>query len=121
MKTNSDMRLFLVAMLINMVITVLIGYNYKEALVKYLSPAVYYQAVVFISLTLPYIIKYTDRKIRLYQLSRGIKKLKSQVDEEKQKNLDKTTRAMFEKIVNTDVTTSETIKGLHDELEALTK
>lgn len=121
MKANSEMRLFLVAMLINMIITFLIGYKYKEPLISALSPAIYYQAVVFISLLLPHLIKYADRKIRLHQLSRGIRKLKSQIDDEKQKNLDQTTRAMFEKIVNTDVTTNETIKGLHDELEALTK
>lgn len=121
MKTNSEMRLFLWAMFINMIITILIGYKYKEPLINFLSPAVYYQAVVFISLLLPHIIKHSDRKIRLHKLSKGIEKIKSEVDVEKQKNLDKTTRAMFEKIVNTDVTTNETIKDLHDELEALTK
>ncbi|ELY6402205.1 hypothetical protein [Cronobacter sakazakii] len=121
MKTNAELRLFFWAMFVNMIITVIIGYKYKDPLINFLSPAVYYQAVVFISLITPHIIKYTDRRIRLHKLSKGIEKLKAEIDNEKQQKLDDTTREMFEKIVNTDVTTTETIKSLHDELESLSK
>lgn len=121
MKSNHDMRLFLIAMFVNMVIAFFVGYKYKDILLKNLSPEIYYQAIVFISLTLPYIIKHFDRKIRLSTLNKKIERLKQEVDPEKQKNLDKNTRAMFEKVVNTDVSTTEMIKDLHDELESLTK
>jgi len=121
MKTNSEMSLFFWAMFINMVVSFLIGHLYKDFLISFLSPTIYYQFIVFLSLLIPYIIKYTNRKIRIYNLSNGIKKIKQEVDPEKQKKLDESTKAMYERLVNTDVTANERIRDLHEELEALTK
>ncbi|EQA6234145.1 hypothetical protein ACX5DZ_000813 [Enterobacter hormaechei] len=121
MKPNHEMRLFLIAMFINMVISFLLGYKFKDSLITLMSPAIYYQAIVFISLLLPHAIKHFDRKIRLSKLSKNIEKLKSDVNIDKQNNFDENTRAMYEKVVNTDISTTETIKNLHDELESLTK
>lgn len=121
MKLTIEMRLFLIAMFVNMVIAFFLGHLLKDWLIKTISPAIYYQAIVFISLLLPYIIRHLDRKYRLKKLEKRIKKLKSTVTAEDQETLDKKTKAMFDKVVNTNVTTHEEIKDIYDEMESLTK
>lgn len=121
MKLTVEMRLFLIAMFVNMVITFFLGHLFKDWLIRTITPAIYYQAIVFISLSLPYLIKHFDRKHRLRKLEKRIKKLKSSVTAEAQETLDKKTKAMFDKVVNTNVTTQEEIKDIHDEMESLTK
>lgn len=121
MKSSSEMRLFLVSMFSNMIVSYLIGFKYKDGLITSLSPAIYYQLIVFISLLLPYLIKYLDRKVRLHLLSRGIKKLKNNLDLNAKDSLDENTRKMFDSLVDNDFHTATTIKNMHDELEDLKK
>lgn len=117
MKNSGEMRVFLISMFVNMIVTYLIGFKYKTPLIELVSSAVYYQFVVFLSLLLPHAIRYVDRRCRLYLLQRGIDKLKKDMDETKISRLDKNTVKMYEKLIDSEVKVSESIKKMHDELE----
>ncbi|NIG15859.1 hypothetical protein [Pantoea sp. Cy-640] len=121
MKKNPEMRLFLLSMLVNIITSFLIGYKYKDNLIAILSPALYYQVVVFLSLLLPHVIKYLDKEFRFFWLNRKIEKLKREIDESKQHQLDEKTREMFNNVINNNARTSQVIKDIHDELESMTK
>lgn len=119
MKNNAEMRVFLTSMAINMIISYLLGFKYKEPLIETISSAIYYQLIVFISLLLPHLVRFIDRKFRFHMLERGIQKLKRDIDENKINKLDKETIKMYEKLVNSEVKASENIKNMHNELESL--
>jgi len=108
-------------MALNMVISYFIGYKFKDFLISSISAAIYYQFIVFISLALPFIIKFLDRKIRLFILDIKIKKLRKEMSENQESNLDKNTKKMYNNLISSDIKTSEAIKSMHDELEALRK
>lgn len=121
MKSNPEMRIFLISMIANIIITYLMGFRYKDMLINNLSSPVYYQLLVFISLCLPLIIKLCDRKARLYLLDYKIKRLKDHVNPEMRESLDEETLAKLETLTKGDLKTTEMIKEMHEALEELKK
>jgi len=112
---NATMTVFLLTLLVNMIISFFIGYKYKEILNSFLSPAIYYQAVVFISLTVPLVISYLygviSRKLVMWRLSNFKKK---QIDVSR---LDSATKEMYQEIVEQDLPTKAQIKEMHEALK----
>lgn len=112
---NATMTVFLITLLVNMIISFFIGYKYKDFLNNFLSPAIYYQAVVFISLTVPLVISYlygvVCRKLVMWRLSNFKKK---QIDVSR---LDSATKEMYQEIVEQDLPTKAQIKEMHEALK----
>lgn len=106
-------------MALNMIISYLLGYAFKDKIISAISAPIYYQLIVFISLTLPFLIKSTDKKVRLFILDKKIQKLKREMDDSKRESLDENTQKMYSTLVGSEVKTSEAIKSMHDELESL--
>lgn len=111
---NNTLRIFLLTLFFNMVVSYFIGYKYKEYLNAFLSPAIYYQAVVFISLTMPLIIsgfyKLFSKHWVMWRLNNFKKK---EIDVSK---LDEPTKEMYLEIVNQDIPTKNQIKEMHEAL-----
>ncbi|ENB9201284.1 hypothetical protein N1S82_000322 [Serratia marcescens] len=97
-----------------MVVSYFIGYKYKGYLNDLLSPAIYYQAVVFISLTMPLIIsgvyKLLSKRWVMWKLNNFKKK---NIDVSK---LDDSTKEMYLEIVSQDIPTKNQIKEMHEAL-----
>ncbi|EMI7182096.1 hypothetical protein FML64_14845 [Klebsiella quasipneumoniae] len=112
---NATLTVFLLTLLVNMVISFFIGYKYKDFLSSFLSPAIYYQAVVFISLTVPLVISFlygvVCRKIVMWRLDKFKKK---QIDVSR---LDSVTKEMYQEIVEQDLPTKAQIKEMHEALK----
>lgn len=112
---NATLTVFLLTLLVNMVISFFIGYKYKDFLSGFLSPAIYYQAVVFISLTVPLVISFlygvVCRKIVMWRLDKFKKK---QIDVSR---LDSATKEMYQEIVEQDLPTKAQIKEMHEALK----
>jgi len=121
MKKNPEMRIFLLSMLANIIITYLMGYKFKDFMLSTLSAPVYYQLLVFISLCLPLLIKFGDRKIRVHLLDSNIKKLRDSQSTESTEGLDEDTLKKLEVLTNTNFKKAEMIKEMHDALEELKK
>ncbi|MNE51244.1 hypothetical protein D3C80_1458640 [compost metagenome] len=97
-----------------MVISYFIGYKYKDYLNVLLSPAIYYQAVVFISLTMPLIVSGAYRFISKHWVMWRLNNFKKKkIDVSK---LDDSTKEMYLEIVNQDIPTKNQIKEMHEAL-----
>lgn len=112
---SATLTVFLLTLLVNMIISFFVGYKYKDFLNDLLSPAIYYQAVVFISLTVPLAISYlygtASRKLIMWKLSKFKKK---QIDVSK---LDNATKVMYEEIIEQDLPTTAQIREMHEALK----
>lgn len=115
------MRIFLSSMIINIIITYLVGFKYKDSLLSMLSPPVYYQSLVFISLCLPLLVKFCDRKIRIAILHYKIDQLRGKDNPEMRKSLDEDTINKLDSLTRGDLKTTEMIQEMHDALEELKK
>lgn len=112
---NATMTVFLITLLVNMIISFFIGYKYKDFLSEFLSPTIYYQAVVFASLTVPLLVSYVcgvvSRWMVMWRLSNFKKKA---IDVSK---LDTATKEMYQEIVEQDLPTKAQIKEMHEALK----
>ncbi|WET14498.1 hypothetical protein P2W49_18830 [Yersinia intermedia] len=121
MKRNHEIRIFLISMLVNMIISYIMGYRFKSHLLDILSDAIYYQLIIFISLLMPIIIKKCDTSWRMYRLNSGLEQLKKDASNIKTEHLNPQVQPMFTKLINSDVKTDEKIKSMYSELEELSK
>lgn len=114
---QQQLRVFLITLFFNMVVTYFIGYRYKDYLNNLLSPAIYYQAVVFTSLTLPLLISWVyghcNRKVIIWRVG----KFKKKADSIDVSSLDESTKEMYEKIIKQDIPTNHEIKDLYNQVE----
>lgn len=108
------LTVFLLTLFFNIVISYFIGVKYKVALESLLSSAIYYQVVVFISLTMPLIISaaygFFIKVLVIWKLSR-FKKKKIDVT-----RLDDETKEMYRAIVEQDIPTKAQVKDMYQAL-----
>lgn len=108
------LTVFLLTLFFNIVTSYFIGVKYKNTLESLLSSAIYYQSVVFISLTMPLIISatYTSvvKFIIMWKVSR-FKKKKIDVT-----RLDDETKEMYRAIVEQDIPTQAQVKDMYQAL-----
>lgn len=105
---------FLLTLFFNIIISYFIGVKYKIVLESLLSSAIYYQVVVFVSLTMPLIISALYglfvKYIVIWKVSR-FKKKKIDVT-----RLDDETKEMYRAIVEQDIPTRAQVKEMYQAL-----
>ncbi|MDZ5638120.1 hypothetical protein [Enterobacter sp. A103] len=104
------LTVFILTLFFNIIISFLIGVKYKAALEAYLSSSIYYQIVVFISLTIPLAISavygWVAKMILMWRFSRFKKK---EIDVSK---LDEETKGMYQAMVSQDIPTKAQVKDM---------
>ncbi|WP_139539383.1 hypothetical protein [Klebsiella spallanzanii] len=119
MKSNFSLKIYLVTLFLNMVITFFIGYKYKDYLVSTLSPTIYYQGIVFISLSLPLLVTWLHDCFLRYRFLKRLEKLKQKAPAIDQNTLDEESRDKLEKLTKQDLPTTHEIKELHEQMERM--
>ncbi|PWI80731.1 hypothetical protein DEO48_07370 [Enterobacter sp. CGMCC 5087] len=119
MKSNTSLRIYLITLFINMIITFFIGYKYKDFLIVSLSPTIYYQGIVFISLSLPLLITWMHECCSKHILLRKLRKFKQKAPAIDQSSLDEESRKKLEKLTKQDLPTSHEIHELHEQMEKM--
>ncbi|WP_133461095.1 hypothetical protein [Scandinavium goeteborgense] len=117
MKKTSDVTLLLISLFTNIFISFVLGHQYKTQLIELLSEPIYYQCIIFISLTIPVIIKEIDTFQKGWRFNNGLKKLQKsarQIDREK---LDENERQMLDEMTNRDIETGTRIRELYAEMQ----
>ncbi len=110
---NNTIKIFLIVLFFNIIISYIVGYRYKDFLTTYLSPAIYYQSVVFISLTLPIIISWLYNAITKKIIIWRLKKFQKKAININREILDENTKSMLEEITSQDIPTNQEIKDLY--------
>lgn len=105
---------FLLTLFFNIIISYFIGVKYKATLELLLSPAIYYQAVVFISLTMPLIISTVYSSIMKFIVMWKASRFKhKKIDITK---LDDETKEMYRAIIEQDIPTKAQVKDMYQAL-----
>lgn len=121
MKSNSPLKVYLIILFVNLIITFFIGFKYKDALVAFLSPAIYYQGVVFISLSLPLLITWIHEICNKAILSWKLKNFRKKAPTIDQESLDEESKEMFDKLTKQDQPTNYEIRELYEQMETMYK
>ncbi len=119
MKNNSSLKIYLITLFLNMIITFFIGFKYKDELIASLSPTIYYQGIVFISLSLPLLITWLHDCCSKYLLLRRLEKFKQKAPAIDQNSLDEESRKKLDKLTKQDLPTSHEIHELHEQMEKM--
>ncbi|MEN4874404.1 hypothetical protein [Kosakonia cowanii] len=108
------LTVFILTLFFNIIISFVIGVKYKSILETTLSPSIYYQVVVFISLTIPLIISavygWIAKLLVMWRFSRFKKK---PIDVSK---LDEETKEMYQAMVDQDIPTKSQVKDMYQAL-----
>lgn len=108
------LTVFILTLFFNIIISFLVGVKYKASLEAYLSSSIYYQVVIFISLTMPLIISamygWVAKLIVMWRFSRFKKK---SIDVSK---LDEETKGMYQAMVSQDIPTKAQVKDMFQAL-----
>ncbi|HBR3253316.1 TPA: hypothetical protein ACTW9M_000791 [Klebsiella michiganensis] len=108
------LTVFILTLFFNIIVSFFIGVRYKSTLENLLTSPIYYQVVIFISLTLPLIIsaiyRWVSRSIVMWRFYRFKKK---SIDVSK---LDEETKNMYQAMVNQDIPTSAQVKDMFNAL-----
>lgn len=104
------LTVFILTLFFNIIISFFIGVKYKAILEAFLSTSIYYQVVIFISLTMPLIISgvygWVAKLIVMWKFSRFKKKT---IDVSK---LDEETKKMYQTMVTQDMPTKAQVKDM---------
>jgi hypothetical protein len=121
MKPSTPLKVYLITLFVNLIITFFIGFKYKEELVLFLSPTIYYQGIVFISLSLPLLITWIHEIFHKKILFWKLKKFKKKATSIDQNSLDEVSKKMFDKLTKQDQPTNHEIKELYEQMETMFK
>ncbi|MEQ6971216.1 hypothetical protein [Pectobacterium polaris] len=121
MKSSSPLKVYLITLFVNLIITFFIGFKYKDVLVAFLSPTIYYQGIVFISLSLPLLITWIHEIFNKANFSRKLKKFKKKAPNIDKESLDEVSKEMFDKLTKQDQPTSYEIRELYEQMETMYK
>ncbi|HAU5563302.1 TPA: hypothetical protein JD264_05765 [Serratia fonticola] len=116
MKKTSEVGLLLISLLSNIIVSFLLGYKYKTILIQSLSEAIYYQLIIFISLTMPVIIKKIDSAQHDWRFRRNFLEFQKQAHQIDKDKLGEDERKMLDEMTNKDIHTEAKIRDLYGEL-----
>jgi len=121
-KDNSTMHIVLISLVISMVITYLFNFKYKDDFVSSFSEAVYYQFITWISLAQPLFVAFFYKKIRrryyLIKRSYFIWRHGGKIDVNK---LSPSHKKMYEQLKGNELTTSQELTEIFNELSKFEK
>lgn len=117
MKKTSEVALLLISLFINIIISFLLGYKYKTQLISFFSEPIYYQVIIFISLTAPVIIKKLDNLQQTWRFNRNFKSLKNTAHQIDRNKLDKNEQEMLDEMTNRDIETGTKIREIYAEMQ----
>ncbi|EAO2687663.1 hypothetical protein [Salmonella enterica] len=117
MKKTSEVTLLLISLFLNIIISFLLGYKYKNQLISLLSEPIYYQIIIFISLTAPVLIKKIDATHSNWRFNKSIKTLQESANKIDRNKLDDSEKEMLDEMTNRDVATGAKIRELYAEMK----
>ncbi|HDS4676145.1 TPA: hypothetical protein QH337_001073 [Enterobacter ludwigii] len=117
MRKTNDVTLLLISLFANIAISFLLGYKYKTQLISIVSEAIYYQIIIFISLTMPIIIKKTTFAYHKWRFNCNIKSLQKNAHQIDVSKIGEKEKKMLDEITNKDVETEAKIRSIYEEMQ----